>query len=136
MINQWILKCDDNNEELYCGNFDDYGYGFGHSPSIGDEIEASGTEDKDLQFGIVLDIIRNIYGDPVCYKVWRGTYDENRKLSPDKGCFDYIRADMVSLCEPCGSSEWSLGRIGYKLQKRRGNTVLYNKKTKDVITVW
>lgn len=134
MKNQWVLMHDDENEDLYFDNFDDYGYGSEHSPSIGDEIE---TEEEDSgQFGIVLDIVRNIYGAPVCYKVWRRGYDENGELSEDKGCFDYVQADRIHLCEPCGSSEWSLGRIGYELREENGARVLYNERTKDVIRVW
>lgn len=134
MTNQWVLAQDDENEDLYFDNFDDYGYGYEHRPSIGDEIE---TEDSDSgQFGIVLDIIRSISGDPVCYKVWRREYGEDDELSDDKGCFDYIQADRIHLCEPCGSSQWSLSRIGYELLEENGVRVLYNKKTKDVITVW
>lgn len=130
MENMWVLKKDGTEEEDFFApsDFDDYGYGPFHDTSIGDEIEAWDKDDP--QFGIVLGIIRSYSGRPMCYKVWRQVQDEG-----DVGCFDYIQASKVTLSEPCGSSEWSLGRIGYKLMEDEDGDPIcfYNEETGDVI---
>lgn len=123
MVNNWVLQEDDRNGYLSALDYDDYGYGELHSVSIGDEIEADAGDYP--QYGIVIGIIRNRIGDPVCYKVWR--------IEQGDGCFDYIEASKVTLCEPCGSSEWSLGRIGYKLIDSEEGCRFINQSTGDVI---
>ena len=70
-------------------------------------------------------IIRDRTGQAVCYKVWRS---ENAC-----GGFDYIEASKVTMCEPCGSSIWSLKRIGYKVAGSADDPYLYNPATEDVI---
>lgn len=119
MKNNWQLQQDVSNFDALSDDFDDYGYGESHEVSIGDEIESE--EGEFGQYGIVLGVIRNFYGEPVCYKVWR---------NEDK-CFDYIQASRVTMCEPCGSSEWSLGRIGYQ----KLENCYYNEETGDRI-IW
>lgn len=123
MRNNWQLQRDDSNADMVRADYDDYGYGSHHAVSIGDEIEA-GAED-DPKFGVVVGVIRDNNGVPVCYKVWcelDGT-----------SFFNYIQASEVTTCEPCGSSEWSLGRIGYTLVDEDGESYFYNPHTKDVI---
>lgn len=123
MRNNWQLQRDDGNADLVRADYDDYGYGSQHPVSIGDEIEA-GTE-EDQKFGIVVGVIRDNRGRPVCYKVWCET---------DSGAFfDYVQASEVISCEPCGSSEWSLGRIGYTLVDEDEECYFFNPQAKDVI---
>lgn len=83
-------------------DFDDYGRGEYHRISVGDEVEVS-DQYGCTHSGVVLGIIRDINRVPVCYKIW----DETHKT------FDYVQASDSILCEPCGSSQWSLERIGY-----------------------
>lgn len=92
----------------------------GDDVSIGDEIEAEGTE----QWGTVVGVIRNKFGNAVCYKV--------RCVD----CFDYIPKGAVTLHEKCGSAQWSLGRIGYVLMDDgdgENAECYYNEATGDVI---
>lgn len=124
MKNNWQLQHDEANADMVCEDYDDYGYGESHNVSIGDEIE-SDLNDYD-QYGIVVGIIRDRTGRAACYKVWRS---ENA----DGGGFDYIEASKVTMCEPCGSSIWSLKRIGYKVAGSIDNPYFYNPTTEDVI---
>lgn len=126
MRNNWQLQHDEDNEELTLEDYDDYGYGPGHPVSIGDEIEAERRDD--VQHGIVVGIIRDYQGGAVCYKVWR-------QESNAGGQFDYIEASKVTLCEPCGSSSWSLGRIGYQYISDGGGC-FYNAQNGDAIYRW
>lgn len=104
-------------------DYDDYGSGDDHNISIGDEVESmdrSGT----THAGVVVGIIRDITGRPVCYKVWDEEHED----------FDYIQASDSIVCEPCGSSLWALKRIGYEVGgKVAGHGYYCNEKTKDVI---
>lgn len=127
MKNNWQLQRDAENEEWIFEDYDDYGYGGDHPVSIGDEIE-SDCEGY-AQYGIVVGIVRNFRGDAVCYKVWRQEHDGGDG-------FDYIEASRVTMCEPCGSSEWSLGRIGYKFISCDGGGYYYNEQTGDAIVRW
>lgn len=128
MKNNWQLQRDTENKELTFEDYDDYGFGPDHPVSIGDEVEAERKDD--VQFGVVVGIIRDYLGGAVCYKVW----------SSDKeggGQFDYIEASKVTLCEPCGSSKWSLERIGYKyLPDDSGGWYFYNEQSGDAIYRW
>lgn len=123
MINNWSLQ-----EEVYgtisleC-NFDDYGRGEDHKVSIGDEIESS-DKNGNIHAGVVVGIIRNLNNDPVCYKIW----DDGRED------FDYVQVSDSIVCEPCGSSQWALERIGYTRYEFRGGIGYYkNERTGDVI---
>lgn len=127
MKNNWQLQRDTKNEEWIFEDYDDYGYGHDHPVSIGDEIESDYEEY--VQYGIVIGIIRNFCGKAVCYKVWRQEDDSDGEL-------DYIEASKVTLCEPCGSSEWSLGRVGYHFVSCDGGGYYYNEQTGDVIDRW
>lgn len=103
-------------------DFDECGCGDGHRVFIGDEIEATDRQGCH-HCGIVVGIIRDINGVPVCYKLWN-----------DEEYFDYVQAVDVTICEPCGSSEWSLTRIGYKRYDGVSECGLYrNEQTGDVI---
>lgn len=125
MVNNWQLQQDGRNADFLCADYDDYGYGEAHRVSIGDEIESDLNDYA--QYGVVVGIIRDYTGTPVCYKVWRTSEAEH-------GFFDYIQAAKVTMCEPCGSSEWSLGRIGYQLMESEdGSGYFYNPETEDVI---
>lgn len=122
MRNQWVLKP----EQADAGAprfavISDEGVG------IGAEIESEITG----QFGVVVGIIRSKDGVPVCYKVWCRATDEG-----NGGCFDYIAADRVTLCEPCDSVQWSLERIGYRwidASGEAGTGYFYNMVTEDVV---
>lgn len=104
-------------------DFDDYGSGEDHRISIGDELEASDKSGV-VHAGVVVGIIRDINGCPVCYKVWDEEHDD----------FDYIQASDSIVCEPCGSSQWALERIGYKKKYEAGEHGFYfNDRIKDVI---
>lgn len=128
MKNNWQLQRDTENEELTFEDYDDYGYGYDHPVSIGDEIEAE--REDGTQYGVVVGIIRDYQGGAVCYKVWR--YNED-----GGGQFDYVEASKVTLCEPCGSSEWSLGRIGYHyVPNDDGGGYYYNEQSGDTIDRW
>lgn len=128
MKNNWQLQRDTGNNELAAEDYDDYGYGWAHPVSIGDEIEAERGDD--VQHGVVVGIIRNYRGSAVCYKVWR--YEEE-----GGGQFDYIESSTVTLCEPCGSSEWSLGRFGYRyVEDESGCGYYYNEQIGDMIYKW
>lgn len=128
----WVLNFTGTPPCFYGEDFDDYGHGVEHPISIGDEISAECRDDP--QYGIVVGIIRNIHDEPVCYKVVR-IEDSGDTV----GVFDYIQARDVTFYEPCGSSEWSLGRIGYTLVENEDNNEgiwqykFYNETTKDVI---
>ena len=126
MKNNWVLQADETNICSARNDFDDYGYGQYHPVSIGDEII---VDDEDcFQSGIVVGIIRNIYGVPVCYKV------VTRKDNEDTvGVFDYISPEKVTLCDPCGSAAWSVGRVGYLWIENDLGGWFYNKTTGDVI---
>lgn len=121
MKNNWQLQQDAANNEMVLEDFDDYGYGETHDVSIGDEVESDLNDYQ--QFGIVVGIIRDYTGSPACYKVWR----------TDDDCFDYIQAAQVTMHEACGSSEWSLGRIGYHKVETTGGGYYYNAETGDKI---
>lgn len=123
MKNNWQLQPDDGNLDYTFSDFDDYGYGELHSVSIGDEIESDFGDVT--QYGVVIGIIRTLTGEAACFKVWR--QEENG------GQFDYIEASKVTMCEPCGSSEWSLNRIGYETAGTEDAPYFYNPNTKDVI---
>lgn len=105
-------------------DFDDYGRGEDHKVSIGDEIEAVDKHWR-THAGVVVGIIRDINREPVCYKVW------NEELND----FDFVQASDNILCEPCGSSQWSLERIGYARygNDEEGRWFYLNKQTGDVI---
>lgn len=126
MKNNWILQTDEDSIAVARRDFDDFGYGQSHPISIGDEIAAG--DEGCYQFGIVVGIIRNIYGVPVCYKVV-SRMDE----SDTDGVFDYISPNKVTACDPCGSAAWSVGRIGYEWVEDGDSGHFYNKKTGDVI---
>lgn len=126
MKNNWVLQSSEENIAVARGDYDDYGYGRSHPVSIGDEIIVD--DEESFQGGIVVGIIRNIYGVPVCYKVVHRT-DENDVV----GEFDYISPDKVTACEPCGSAAWSVGRVGYKWINDDTGGYFRNKKTGDVI---
>lgn len=127
MQNNWQLQHDPQNKYLILEDYDDYGFGSDHPVSIGDEIEAEHQDD--VQYGIVIGIIRDYQGNAVCYKVWRHERD-------GRGQFDYIEASKVTLCEPCGSSEWSLRRIGYQYIQDKQGGYYYNEQSKDVVYTW
>lgn len=111
------MKYDVENNDMVAGWFDDYGCGEGHAVSIGDEII---SEVEDIQHGgVVVGIIQDNAGRHVCYKVWR----------IDDGAFDYVQASDVMMCEPCGSADWSLQRIGYERRPR----AYVNRDIEDVI---
>ena len=94
--------------------------------SVGDEIVVDDEEFS--QYGIVVGIIRNVYGVPVCYKV------VSRRDSNDTiGVFDYISPEKVTVCDPCGSASWSVSRIGYEWTEDETGGRFYNKVTGDVI---
>lgn len=123
MKNNWVLHMTTLGSENLEDDFDDYGSGDSHSVSIGDEIEAS-DRDGNIHAGVVVGIIRDVNGAPVCYKIWDGEQD----------MFDYVQSSSGILCEPCGSSQWALGRIGYKRYTRsNGHDFYHNGKTGDVI---
>lgn len=128
MKNNWILMPDTADMEYISLDYDNYDEYCRHHVSIGDEIEA-GDASK-LQYGIVVGIVRNMYAEPVCYKVVRLS-DENDKV----GTFDYIAARDVYMCEPCGDATWSLERIGYQFMEDEVEDAgcYYNATTKDVI---
>lgn len=129
----WALQ--NGGEGCFPQDFNDYDYGENHKPSIGDEIEA----DNGYYFssGIVIGIIRNKAGVPVCYKVWSTSADNGNDncSAKDKAIYDYIQSKDVTLCEPCGSSKWSLSRIGYEWVDGddADDGHYYNKETGDVI---
>ena len=126
MKNNWVFQAEEDGFFAAGEDYDDYGYGSTHPVSIGDEIIVD-DEDR-FQAGVVVGIIRNIYGAPVCYKIV-SCRDEN-----DLGdTFDYVSPSDITLCEPCGSAEWSLDRVGYKWTETEEEGFFYNKETKDVI---
>lgn len=124
MKNNWILL----QEEVwktapYEDDFDDYGYGEDHSVSIGDEIESSDKDGK-VHAGVVVGIIRDLDRNAVCYKIWDSERDD----------FDYVQASDSVVCEPCGSSQWALKRIGYtRHDGPDGRWFYHNGQTGDVI---
>ena len=124
MRNNWISQETEWRDEFDGINgFDDYGRGEDHSVSIGDEIEASDKSGM-VHAGVVVGIIRSLDGDPVCYKVWDVEHDD----------FDYVQAADVNVCEPCGSSQWALERIGYRRYEATESHGFYkNERTGDVI---
>lgn len=124
MKNNWILQDAKIGLEYREEDFDDYGYGEGHSISIGDELEAPDRYGN-VHTGVVIGIIRNLDGVPVCYKIWNTEHED----------FDYIQAAGSIICDPCGSSQWALERIGYKKEAdRSGDHGFYhNERTGDVI---
>lgn len=126
MRNNWVLQDDEDNIATARGDYDDYGYGGMHPVSIGDEIVVD--DEECFQGGIVVGIIRNIYGVPVCYKVVSRA-DANDTV----GVFDYISPDKVSVCDPCGSASWSVSRIGYEWIESENSGCFFNKLTEDVI---
>ena len=107
-------------------------YTFRHSvfdTNIGDEIESDMGDE--FHSGIVVGVIRNKLGRPVCFKVY------NWAVERDGQHFDYIPIDDVTLSEPCGDVAWSLGRIGYKKRGGHSRPTLYeNKELKDVALYW
>lgn len=125
MKNDWAFIKESWEEELLGNDFDDYGYGEDHDVSIGDEIESSDKSEM-IHTGVVVGIIRDINGRPVCYKIWDGEQDR----------FDYVQASDSIVCEPCGSSQWALERIGYtRYDGAYGHGLYQNDQTGDVI-VW
>jgi len=110
--------------ETFAEDFDDYGRGEDHKVSIGDEVEATDKYGRP-HAGVVVGIIRDINREPVCYKVWNEELDD----------FDFIQASDNILCEPCGSSQWSLERIGYVQHGNDADRCWFylNKRTGDVI---
>ena len=126
MRNNWILQADEENIATARKDFDDYGYGGTHPVSIGDEIIV--VDEECPQLGIVVGIIRNIYGVPVCYKVVSRINEIDTV-----GVFDYISPDKVTACDPCGSASWSVGRVGYQWIEDVDGGRFYNEKTGDVI---
>lgn len=126
MRNNWILQADEDNIAAARGDYDDYGYGGTHPVSIGDEIAVD--DEECFQSGIVVGIIRNIYGVPVCYKVVSRA-DANDTV----GVFDYISPDKITVCDPCGSASWSVSRIGYEWTEDDTGGRFFNKLTGDVI---
>lgn len=118
MKNNWLhpyTGCSDD--------YDDYGSGEDHNVSIGDELEAL-DKNGGVHAGVVVGIIRDINGVPVCYKVWDEDHED----------FDYIQASDSVVCEPCGSSQWALERIGYEKGLKAGEHGFYfNNQTGDVI---
>lgn len=96
--------------------------------SVGDEVSCEGTRG-----GIVLGRICNHDGDAVCYKIWVSTDVDNAEI----GYIDFVQADSVIFHELCGSTEWSLKRIGYELIEEEDTefSYFYNKKTGD-IALW
>lgn len=126
MKNNWVLQMSEENTATARRDFDDYGYGDKHPVSIGDEIIVD--DEECFQGGVVVGIIRNVYGVPVCYKI------VSRKDQSDTvGVFDYISPDKVTMCNPCGSAAWSVGRIGYEWVEDDVGGRFYNKTTEDVI---
>lgn len=124
MKNNWISQEVEWRDD-YAGisNFDDYGHGEHHSVSIGDEIEAFDRYGV-IHSGVVVGIIRNLNGDPVCYKIWDDERDD----------FDYVQESDSIVCEPCGSSQWALERIGYRRLNITSSHGYYeNGQTGDVI---
>ena len=126
MRNNWVLQADEENIAAARENFDDYGHGGMHPVSIGDEIVVD--DEECFQSGVVVGIIRNIYGVPVCYKVVSRS-DENDMV----GEFDYISHEKVTACDPCGSASWSVSRIGYEWIEDDAGGRFYNRMTGDVI---
>ena len=124
MKNNWVLQADEENITTARMDFDDYGYGGTHPVSIGDEIVVD--DEECFQCGIVVGIIRNTYGTPVCYKVVSRS-NENDTV----GAFDYISPEKVTVCDPCGSASWSVGRVGYQWEE--AHKYFRNKTTGDVI---
>lgn len=102
MKNNWKLSSSAWGTAQLKNNFDDYGHGEYHSISIGDEIESS-DKNGHTHYGVVVGIIRDINEVPVCYKIWDEEHCD----------FDYVQAMDSIVCEPCGSSQWALERIGY-----------------------
>lgn len=126
MRNNWILQADDDNIAAARRDFDDYGYGDTHPVSIGDEITVD--DEECFQSGIVVGIVRNLYGTPVCYKVVTRMGEDDTT-----GVFDYISPDKVTVCDPCGSAAWSVGRVGYELIDNENGVCFFNKQTGDTI---
>lgn len=126
MKNNWVLRADEENLSAARRDYDDYGYGGMHPVSIGDEIVVD--DEECFQAGVVVGIIRNIYGTPVCYKVVSMVCEDD-----EVGGFDYISPDKVTVCDPCGSASWSVGRIGYEWVEDDAGGRFYNEKTGDVI---
>lgn len=110
--------------ETFAEDFDDYGRGEDHKVSIGDEVEATDKYGR-THAGVVVGIIRDVNREPVCYKVWNEELDD----------LDFIQASDNILCEPCGSSQWSLERIGYVRYGSDADRCWFylNKRTGDVI---
>lgn len=125
MKNNWTFTKGSSDEYPPWNDFDDYGYGEDHNVSIGDEIESFDRSEM-IHTGVVVGIIRDINGHPVCYKIWDGEQD----------CFDYVPSSGSIVCEPCGSSKWALERIGYtRHDEAYGHGLYRNDQTGDVI-VW
>lgn len=122
MKNNWILQ------EMWSSakiedDYDDYGCGEDHEVSIGDEVESLDRAGN-VHAGVVVGIIRDIDGVPVCYKIWDG----------ERNGFDYIQGADSIVCEPCGSSQWALERIGYVRFNHTDKRGYYlNNQTGDVI---
>lgn len=101
--------------------------GIHQTTDLGDYIETY-YDDPHFQGGTVVGVIKNIYGDPVCYKVW------TKRAGLEM--FDYISADRVYLSEPYGSVSGGLGAIGYKYVEDDASPYdgyFYNKKTGDKV---
>ena len=127
MDNHWILKQHSGDPPYSRGGFPFPVYPCDRC-AVGDEIESEAFG----QYGVVLGVIRNRYGEPMCYKVWYQPEDK-----PDGGCFDYIQDALVTCVERCADRDWSLGRCGYRYVEGKDGVCGYylNKKTGDVI-VW
>ena len=126
MKNNWVLQASEEDIATARKDYDDYGYGEAHPVSIGDEIVVD--DEEYFQNGIVIGIIRNVYGQPTCYKVVSRVGEDCTVEE-----IDYISPDKMTTCEPCGSAAWSLGRIGYKLIEDDDASYFKNEITGDVI---
>ncbi len=108
---------------------DDMGWGdcIERGIEVGDEIEGEQINGL-FHSGIVVGIIRDYDGRPVCYKIWSERGNE--------GFYDYIPGGEVTMHEMSGDAQWSLGRIGYELvEEEDGFTYFKNTKDGDII-VW
>jgi len=102
----------------------------------GDEVEyAYIDEDGECDSGIVLDIIRNRFGAPVCFKIAYLDDTDGEAVWN----YDYIPCYRVLFYEKYGDITRSLERIGYKYIEEgfdaEGEKISYwkNEETGDVI---
>ena len=148
MVNNWVMQREKKKPELP-EEFDKRPRGYKLNVKfeayIGDYIASNTTK----QNGVVVGLIRNRFGDNVCYKVLcqefaTDKYDKvilNKRTKKPKilnEFFDYIPVPLITEHKPCESMEEVLSSIGYEWvdadpKDKNDNGHYYCKTREDVI---